>query len=401
MASIKVKFRPSQLSDSEGTIFYQLIHERKVRHIGTDYHVYPYEWDDVRSTVTTNEKGERYSFILSLRDRIRWDMERLAKIVKMMDSRKMNYSVEDIVDEFRRYASEYSIFNYMENIIARLRQTGHHGTARAYNSTLCSFKRFRNEEDVMLDCITPELMEDYAAWLKSNGNIPNTISFYCRILKAIYLRAVENDITLDRHPFRKVYTGIDKTIKRALSIPLIKKIKELDLSLNPGLALSRDMFILSFYLRGMSFIDMAFLKKTDLKDNQVTYRRHKTGQLLTIAWTKEMQQIVDRYPENPRAYLLPILTKEKPDDLIHYYRELARFNRNLKLIGKLAGITVPISSYYARHSWANAARVKRIPISVISEGMGHDSEATTQIYLSSLDTGIVDKANRKIISSIE
>ena len=151
----------------------------------------------------------------------------------------------------------------------------------------------------------------------------------------------------------------------------------------------------------MSFIDMAFLKKTDVKDKQLTYRRHKTGQLLTIAWTKEMQQIVDRYPENPRQYLLPILTKEVPDDLIYYYGVLARHNKDLKKVGKLAGIKVSISSYNARHSWANAARVKRIPLSVISEGMGHDSEATTQIYLSSLDTATIDKANLKIISSIE
>lgn len=180
-------------------------------------------------------------------------------------------------------ASEYSLFNYMESVIARLSQNGHHGTSRAYKSTLASFKKFRKEEDVMLDCITSELMEDYAAWLKSNGNIPNTASFYNRILKAVYIRAVEGGIIEDRHPFRKVYTGIDKTVKRALAIPLVKKIKDLDLSLKPKLAFARDMFILSFYLRGMSFIDMALLKKTDVKDKQLTYRRHKTGQLLTIA----------------------------------------------------------------------------------------------------------------------
>lgn len=400
MASIKIKFRPSAVPDNEGTIYIQLIHNRKVRLLGTDYHVYPSEWDDSRSNVTTKEGGERLAFIMSLRDRIRWDVERLVKIEKRIDAKELEYTVDDIVDEFKRYASEYSLFNYMKNLIARLSQNGHYGTSRAYKSTLASFKKFRKDEDIMLDCITPDLMEDYAAWLKSNGNIPNTISFYNRILKATYLRAVEADIIEDRHPFRKVYTGIDKTVKRALAIPLVRKIKELDLSLKPTLAFTRDMFILSFYLRGMSFIDMAFLKKTDLNEKVLTYRRHKTGQLLTIEWTKEMQQIVNRYPENPRQYFLPILTKETPDDLIYYYGVLSRFNRNLKKVGKLAGIKVSISSYNARHSWANAAKVKRIPISVISEGMGHDSEATTHIYLSSLDTEIVDRANRKLISSL-
>lgn len=401
MTSIKVKYRPSSVADSEGSIYYQLIHNRKVRQVGTDYRVFPSEWDESRSNVTTKKGGERYAYIMSIRDRIRWDVERLVKIDRRIDERELNYTVDDVIEEYRKYSTEYSLFNYMENVIARLNQNGRYGTARAYKSALASFKSFRNNQDIMLDCITSEIMENYESWHKSKGNIPNTISFYHRILKAVYMRAVEADIIENRHPFRKVYTGIDKTVKRALAIPLIKKIKNLDLSLKPQLALARDLFILSFYLRGMSFIDMAFLKKSDLHDKQITYRRRKTGQLLTITWTKEMQQIVDRHPKNTRPYLLPILTEDVPDDLIYYYKRLAQHNKYLKVIGKLAGIKVRISSYNARHSWANAARVKHIPISVISEGMGHDSEATTQIYLSSIDTSTIDKANRKIISAIE
>lgn len=66
----------------------------------------------------------------------------------------------------------------------------------------------------------------------------------------------------------------------------------------------------------------------------------------------------------------------------------------------MVGIKIPLTMYVARHSWASAAKSKGIPLSVISEGMGHDSEATTQIYLASLDTAIVDKANSLIISSL-
>lgn len=322
MASIKVKFRPSTVADHEGTIYYQIIHERKVRQLLTDYKVFSSEWDENRSMVTTTQKSERKSFILSIRERIRWDIERLTKIDRKLDANGLIYTADDVIDEFNRYAHEYSLFNFMESLIARLKQNGKIRTSETYRSTLNSFKNFRQDEDIMLDCITSEIMEAYEAWHKKRGVAPNTISFYTRVLRAVYHRAVEDDIIEDRNPFRKVYTGVDKTVKRALPLAVIKKIKALDLSLTPALDYARDMFMMSFYLRGMSFIDMAFLKKTDLKNGYITYRRRKTGQQLVIEWTKEMQMILDKYPENTSDYLLPIIRNPGTNER-YTYRTLA------------------------------------------------------------------------------
>ena len=287
MASIKVKYRPSTIADHEGAIYYQIIHERKVRQLNTEYHVMPDEWDESRSMVTTKQTSERKSFILSIRERIRWDVERLTKIDKRLDSEGLSYTTDDVIDEFRRYAKEYSLFNFMESLIIKFKQNGNIRTSETYTAALNSFKKFlasqaskddyRKDEDIMLDCLTSEIMEAYEAWHKQRGNSPNTISFYTRILRAVYHRAVEDDIIENRNPFRHVYTGVDKTIKRALPLSTIKKIKGLDLSISPPLDFARDMFIMSFYLRGMSFIDMAYLKKTDLKNGSIVYRRRKTG----------------------------------------------------------------------------------------------------------------------------
>ncbi len=400
MASIKVKFRPSTVADYEGTIYYQIIHERKVRQLLTEYKVFPAEWDEDRSMVTTTQKSERKSFILSIRERIRWDMERLTKIDRKLDANGLIYTADDVIDEFSRYAHEYSLFNFMEGIIAKLKQKGKIRTSETYKSTLNSFKRFRNDEDIMLDCITSETMEDYEAWHKNRGVAPNTISFYTRILRAVYNRAVEDDIIENRNPFRHVYTGIDKTVKRALPLAVIKKIKVLDLSMTPALDYARDMFLMSFYLRGMSFIDMSFLKKTDLKNGYLTYRRRKTGQQLIIEWTKEMQMILDKYPENKTDYLLPVIRNPGLNERCTYRNTGYNINHNLKRIAGMVGVTIPLTLYVARHSWASAAKAKGIPLSVISEGMGHDSEATTQIYLASLDSSVVDKANSLIIKSL-
>ena len=400
MASIKVKFRPSTVADHEGTIYYQIIHERKVRQLPTDYKVFSLEWDESRSMVTTTQKSERKSFILSIRERIRWDVERLIKIDRKLDSNGLTYTADDVIDEFNRYAHEYSLFNFMESLIARLKQNGKIRTSETYRSTLNSFKKFRQDEDIMLDCITSEIMEAYEAWHKKRGVTPNTISFYTRVLRAVYHRAVEDDIIENRNPFRKVYTGVDKTVKRALPLAVIKKIKALDLSLTPALDYARDMFLMSFYLRGMSFIDMAFLKKTDLKNGYVTYRRRKTGQQLIIEWTKEMQMILDKYLENKSDYLLPVIRNHGINERCTYRNTAYNINHNLKRIAEMVSVNIPLTLYVARHSWASAAKAKGIPLSVISEGMGHDSEATTQIYLGSLDTSVVDKANSLILKSL-
>ena len=401
MASIKVKFRPSTVADHEGTVYYQIIHGRKVRQLLSDYHVLPSEWDENRSMVTTNRKSGRKSFILSIRERIRWDVERLNKIVRKLDNAGLEYSADDVIDEFNRYASEYSLFNFMESLIAKLKQNGNIRTSETYKATLNSFRKFRNDEDIMLDCLTSDIMEAYEAWHKSRGVAPNTISFYTRVLRAVYNRAVEQEIIESRNPFRHVYTGVDKTVKRALPLAVIKKIKGLDLSLTPALDFARDMFMLSFYLRGMSFIDMAYLKKTDLQNGHISYRRRKTGQQLVIEWTSDMQLILDKYPENESDYLLPIIRKPSDNERSVYRNVGYNINHHLKHVAAMLNLNFRLTMYVARHSWASAAKAKGIPLRVISEGMGHDSEATTQIYLASLDTSVVDKANALILKSLK
>lgn len=401
MASIKVKFRPSTVAENEGTIYYQIIHERKVRQLITDYKIFRSEWDESRSMVTAIRGSVRKPLVLSIRELIHWDVQRLMRIDRRLEAGGMAYTADDVIEGFNRYAREYSLFNFMNSVIARLRQNGRIRTCESYRSALSSFRKFRQDEDIMLDSLGAEEMEEYEGWLRQRGVSPNTISFYARILRAVYNRAVEDDIIVNRNPFRKVYTGIDRTVKRALPLTAVRTIRTLDLSRSPALDFARDMFMMSFYLRGMSFIDMAFLKKTDLRNGSVTYRRHKTGQLLVIAWTDEMQLILDKYPENGSDYLLPIIRKRGTVELYAYRNAGYNINRSLKKVAERAGIDFHLTLYVARHSWASAAKAKGIPLSVISEGLGHDSEATTQIYLASLDASVVDNANSIIMQSLK
>lgn len=290
----------------------------------------------------------------------------------------------------------------MQGVIRQLRQLGKIRTSETYTAALVSFMKFREGQDILLCEIDCDTMMIYESWLKGKGICPNTVSFYMRILRAVYNRAVEQSLTEQRHPFKYVYTGIGKTVKRALPLKAIKHIKELDLGDKHHLDYARDMFLFSFYTRGMSFIDMAYLKKSDLKNGIITYRRRKTGQQLTVKWEKCMEDIIAKYGENTGTrYLLPIITTPCSNERTQYRNAICRINVALKEVASLAGLRhIPLTMHVARHCWASAAKSKNIPLSVISEGMGHDSEETTRIYLASLDTSVVDKANRLILKDL-
>lgn len=399
MASVKVKFRPSTIEGKEGTIYYQIIQSRVIRQLKTDYRIFTDEWNEAGSCIIVGS-SERSNLLLSLQERMEWDLKRLDMIIHQLDNQKAGYTADDIVASFQSNIEGQSLFNFMQGIIARLKQMGKIRTAENYSCTLKSFMQFRGDRDILLSEIDSDLMQLYEAYLHGKGVVRNTSSFYMRILRAVYNRALEKELMEQRNPFRHVYTGVDKTVKRAVPLSAIKRMKNLDLSLQPNLEFARDMFLFSFYTRGMSFIDMAHLKKKDLQNGFLSYRRRKTGQQLVIRWEKCMQEIVDkRHTCDRNPYLLPILNFQNESRKQYKYAQ-SRINVHLKEIANMIGVFIPLSMYVARHSWASIAKSKNIPISVISEGMGHDSELTTQIYLASLDNTIVDNANAQILKCL-
>ncbi len=400
MTTVKVKFRPSTVKDRPGTIVYVVTHRRSIRQIATGYKVFPHEWDEKRSKPIMSTKNERMPIVQSIIRKLGSDMEWLSAIIEHFEDQSRNYSSDDVVEEFRRSGKENALFFFMERVIERLRQLNHSGTAKNYCAALGSFKRFRNNEDLPMEAIDHILIEDYQAYLASMGVVSNSISFYMRILRAVYNRAVEQGLTKNRNPFRSVFTGTEKTSKRAISISDIKRIRNLDLSLKPGLEFARDIFLFLFFCRGMSFIDAVFLKKTDVQNGVLTYRRHKTGQLLHIKVIKQIEEIVDRLANRDSPYLLPVITRPGIDERRQYETALRRENKALKTIAEMIKLSVTLTTYVSRHAWATIAKSKNVPVHVISDALGHDSITTTQIYLASIDASVIDEANELIVKDL-
>ena len=398
MTSIKLKFRPSTTPGKEGSIVFQLIYGRTVRRITSRYKIFAGEWNgEVGRIALPTPSSPRYAHLVSVESALQWELNRLQRMVQ----ESVPVNLDEIAANFSSGIDAMdSVFNFIRRQIHHKEQIGKVRSSETYRSMLNSFTCFRKGVDLTFDMMDGMLMELYEAWMRKCGLTRNSTSFYMRILRTNYKLAVEKGVTPDRHPFRKVYCGIDKTVKRSLPFSEIKKISALDLSRKPSMDFARDMFMFSFCTRGMSFIDMAYLKKKDLQNGVLVYRRQKTGQQLFIKWEKPMQEIVGKYDTSATPYLLPIIRDMDTDARKQYKNAAHLVNDKLKKIGRQLGLAIPLTSYVARHAWASIAKSKNIPISTISEAMGHDSENTTRIYLASLDTSVVDKANSLILKSL-
>lgn len=404
MASIKMKFRPSTCSDRAGVIYFQIIHRRSVRQVLTIYRVRKEEWPAMVQPISIESLQlslGRKVYLTKVLENVQNEQRLLRRIINELERSAEAFTVDSIVNAYKERVQENTLGLFMRSIINQLQQNGQRCTARNYLATLRSFMRFRSEVDVPLDMLNVDMILAYEAWLKQQGLCRNTSSFYMRQLRAVYNRACEKGLVCYQHLFRRVYTGVDKTRKRAVGLEVIQLLRRLNLSERHQQAFARDVFLLSFCLRGISFIDLAKLRKSDIRDGYLHYTRSKTRQSLCVKWEPIMQEVVERYAaEMARSeYLLPIL-HDAPIYNKEYHNAQNRISYHLKKLSSTLDLQKHLTLYVARHSWASIARDSSVPISVISEALGHDSEQTTQIYLQSIQASEVDRANASILEML-
>lgn len=353
MAKTKIKFRASSVGMKEGTLYYQVIHNRVARQIHTEYRLYPSEWDAARSSIVlpSSSTPQRYSYLLSLQDTLEADRKKLLLVIARLDKEAQPYTSDKVVEYFREGKVLHGIIGYTLELNDKLRKIGKRRMADRFTTTINSLRNYLKGNDVPLEDVDGTMVLGYEQWLKERGLCRNTTSFYLRNLRTIYNHAVEEKLVVSSSPFKHVYTGIDKTVKRALPLEIIKQLKELDLSLYPRMEFARDMFLFSFYTRGMSFVDMAQLTQSNLQGGMLTYRRQKTSQQLHIKWVEPMQKIVTKYQIDGSPYLLPIATGEGTSFWKKYKNSYNRITKQLKKIGEMMGLSIPLTTYVARHKW--------------------------------------------------
>lgn len=402
MATVKVKFRKSSVEGKAGTIYYQLCHKQSNRQITTRMRVLPHWWDAEKETFIAEADNNGLS--ARYQQQIEKDLLCIRQILCEWDGEGRDYTLADVIERFRTLNENGgTVLSCLATLIDEFKNDGRWGNARNLQRALNSFSDFLGGLDRPLKQVDERLVMEYEQWLRTRKVSKNSSSFYMRTLRSAYNKVISRNQMEQTFPFRNVYTGVERTRKRAVPEDIMVRLQKLDLTHSAPLAFSRDMFIFSYCTRGMAFVDIAYLKKEDVSGGILSYVRHKTGQRLTVRIEPLIEEIIERYEPlvHNSPYLFPIITSNDPEEAFRQYQTaLGYHNRKLKKLGKLTGENLYLSSYTARHSWATVARKHNVPLSIISAGMGHTSEKTTLIYLDSVENSLIDKANEGILEAL-
>lgn len=399
MATVKLVLHKSNMfKDGTYPLVFQIIHNRRKKIIYTRYRIAEVNLDidngKVRYVEDSSLSRKNVQLInRDIRQQLRGIMERIDKFEYL----GIDYSVNDLDTNRSSRHSPY-LMQYIQTQINNKLVERREGTAAAYRNTLMSMTKYLGGRDIRVSNVTPVFVRKYESFLTINAATVNTISFYMRNLKTLFNALINDNHYSQENPFRVTRTSICKTTKRALSRKELIQLVELtfDLKSESHLEFARDVFMFSYYTRGMSLVDIVYLKKTQIVDGVITYTRKKSKQKIKIRVTKNIQELIVKY-DNVSDYVLPVLDTASARSLYAQYRlALGRINHNLKTVGAYAKLSVPLTSYMARHSWATQAKEVGTPISIISEGLGHTSEQITRIYLKEFDSSVIDKVNELV-----
>ena len=233
-----------------------------------------------------------------------------------------------------------------------------------------------------------------------------------KVLRAVYNRAVDDGYALYiPRLFKHVHTSVCADQRRALEATdignLLQEAEQMPVYTTLPLELQRTkiIFALMFLLRGIPFVDLVYLRKTDIQGNVLKYRRRKTGRTLTVKLTPEAMRLI-RIVANTEAqspYLFPFLSSpEGTEAAYHEYQSALRaFNHRLSLLNRYMKSNAHLSSYTIRHTWATMAYYCEIHPGIISEAMGHSSIKVTETYLKPFQNQKIDHANQEVISFVK
>lgn len=304
----------------------------------------------------------------------------------------------------------------LERLVNEFQENGQWGIIRIYRSASRAFSEFSGSgTPIIVRELKPQLLKRFEIFLRQRRCSWNTVSTYMKVLRHVYMQWTEEDSAAFRpHLFRHVFTGTRADRKKALEVQEIGKIiAEAERCLQPGgiPEMNRSQrrallqFVFMFMMRGLPFVDMAYLRKQDLQDNIISYRRRKTGHPMRMALPEEAVRIMNRLKnkDEDSPYLFSILGSAEgtAEAYKEYQSALRNFNYNLSVLRQSLGIGSELTSYTARHTWATMAYYCEIHPGVISEAMGHSSITVTETYLKPFQERKIDDANRHVLEYVK
>ena len=394
-------------STGEHPVMLYLVKDRLHKRIGLGYRSKPDEWDDkLRQFKKKVPNATQRNLILAQH------LERAMKIIDQFNSANTDFTFLDFESRFRGEtvvsaptSAKQTIHQLFQEKIRNLKESRRMGNAKVYEDTFRSFFNFAPGKDLKFSALSVAMLEKYEVFLRKNGGTDGGISVKFRTLRAIYNDALKKGYAdANDYPFKKY--GVNKLksggIKKALDRDEVRLIENLDLEQHPHLRLTRDLFVFSYFARGMNFVDMMKLTWSDINDNRITYIRSKTGKPFLISIEAPVKSILDYYKAQPSNtnHVFPILLKThlSPQQVAdRKTKMIKRYNKELKEVATIVGINKPLSSYVARHSFATNLKFVGVSIPVISEMLGHKTQEITETYLKAFENSVLDDAVKKLL----
>lgn len=304
--------------------------------------------------------------------------------------------------------AQTDIFAYGSQHIAKLKSEGHIGNSIVYSCAINKLKNFANKDKLPFEEMSYSFIERFNTALLTEGMKLNAVSNYLRTIRALFNKAIREDIIpTSCYPFSKFKIKTERTINRTLTIAEIAKIAALDLPVNSKIWHHRNLFMLSFCLIGINFSDLLTLNQESIIDGRVIFRRRKTHKVYSILLQPTAKEIIGHYIsigcENNKSFILPfVVNKNNPVELKKdIMQAIKNTNEHLRKLAALCGIKKPVSTYYARYTWANIARSLGFSKDLISEALGHSyGNAVTGIYLDDYGSELIDEINAKVITAV-
>lgn len=320
---------------------------------------------------------------------------------------RVNWTLNQFEEEFLGMSKQGKVYDYFMRQVENLKATRHIGNAKVYERTLHMLAKYDDKiEERLFSELDVKYINRFNLEMEKDGCCGNTRKYYLKTLRAVVNKAIkEREASSNTYPFGKGGFEIGKlaeeTAKRYLSPQDLELIKT---RLNKILCWSYPVGC-SYLCFGMSFIDEAMLTKNNINtfgaEEHIVYKRQKTqnaknAKPIKIPVTPAIKEQLEWFKANTALtgnYLLPVITRDYEGEQLydHIRSRYKRINDGLKQLGKLLHIRMNLTTYVSRHTMAMTLQGNDVPREFISQALGHRNLTTTNVYLDSFSTSVLDR----------
>ena len=385
------------LKDGTYPLVLRIRRNKNRRDIKLNIYLKEEEFDSTNQKVIRGHPNEK-----EINQRIRQAVLEVEKTALNFELKEEVISVEKIKNTILKPVPKLNFVQFGRKLSEDMRLVNRIGNATAYRDAITALITYSGKSDLQFQDVTYEFLCSVENKMLAKGLKRNSIAAYNRAWRAVYNRAINEDLIDSKHyPYRKYKVKGEGTAKRNIAKEDIIAIANLDLTEGNPLWHSRNYFLLSFNLRGISFTDMASIRPGDIVNGRLLYKRKKTHKLYNVKLTDKAKEILSYYQQPGKPYILPFLNdyvKTDPTKQMLVVRQAIKItNKYLKRIGEMLNLPIVLSTYVARHSHATIAKRLGYSKDLISESLGHSNGSSiTEIYLGSYDLETIDAMNEAV-----